>query len=477
MASTRERARAVDGVVRGPAGDGGAGMAVGAEGAGSSARRRPMAKKRTAMSGGEEGRPEHGDDPPPGGRRETDLARPAVSLGRRRRRDGGRHGSGPRRDRRRRPLEHPLESRPPSEARTPLVTTALSLTRVSSAISASALSGRFSGSLESTRMTSASTSGGTRASGATSLSERGGVLMCRAMTTMASSSVNGGRPGEHVIEDDAQRVEVAARVERLALRLLGRHVPRRPEHRARLRLHGVHRELAVGVQHLGDAEVEDLDDLLVPLVGVDAREEEVVGLEVAVDDPLGVRLGERAQRLPRRLDGLLDPDAPDALDALAERLALEQLHREVEVAVLALAEVEHRDRVRRREQAVGARLAQEARAAHLVDGAVAAQDLDGDVAADGRLLGAVHRAHRAGAEAREDGEAPGEDAPEHRIAVGRGQVGHPDEGRAVVRAMGLGMPSSNRRWHCRTNEPLRGALGRRRVVGATGGGGVGQVLA
>ena len=92
-------------------------------------------------------------------------------------------------------------------------------------------------------------------------------------------------------------------------------------------------------------------------------------------------------------------DAPQALDALAERLALEQLHREVEVAVLALAEVEDGHRVGRREQAVGARLAQEARAAHLVDGAVAAQDLDGDLAPDGRLLRAVHGAHRPCAEA------------------------------------------------------------------------------
>ena len=43
-------------------------------------------------------------------------------------------------------------------------------------------------------MTAPSISGGMFASGATSLIGRGVVLMCRAMTTIASSSVKGGRP-------------------------------------------------------------------------------------------------------------------------------------------------------------------------------------------------------------------------------------------------------------------------------------------
>ena len=52
-----------------------------------------------------------------------------------------------------------------------------------------------------------------------------------------------------------------------------------------------------------------------------------------------------------------DGDAADALDALADRLALEQLHGEVEVSAFALAEIEDGDRVGRREKAVGSRLA------------------------------------------------------------------------------------------------------------------------
>ena len=46
-------------------------------------------------------------------------------------------------------------------------------------------------------------------------------------------------------------------------------------------------------EHLGDAEVEHFDDLFGDATGVDhARVEEVVGLEIAVDDAFGVRLGE-----------------------------------------------------------------------------------------------------------------------------------------------------------------------------------------
>src|SRR5690606_22116971 len=112
-----------------------------------------------------------------------------------------------------------------------------------------------------------------------------------------------------------------------------------------------------------------------------AGEEQVVGLEVAMDDPLRVRLRERAERLPHRIDGDGDRETTDPRETLPEALALEQLHREIELAALALAEVEDRDGVRRREQAVRPRLAHEASLRGLVDRAIAAEDLDGDLAA------------------------------------------------------------------------------------------------
>jgi hypothetical protein len=62
-------------------------------------------------------------------------------------------------------------------------------------------------------------------------------------------------PGEQLVEHDARRVEVRARVDALAEDLLGAHVRRGPDDRARegARVGGARLEA------LGDAEVEHLD--------------------------------------------------------------------------------------------------------------------------------------------------------------------------------------------------------------------------
>ena len=112
---------------------------------------------------------------------------------------------------------------------------------------------------------------------------------------------------EHLVGHHAERVDVAARVELLALELLRAHVRRRAEHRALLReLLLLLRVLASSA--LGDAEVEHLDEVAPRprAVGqVDVRR-----LEIAVDDPLVVRLLERAADLPE-----------DAVDALGRERA------------------------------------------------------------------------------------------------------------------------------------------------------------
>ena len=76
-----------------------------------------------------------------------------------------------------------------------------------------------------------------------------------------------------------------------------------------------------------------------------------------MDDALRVRFGERTERLARGIDGDGDGQSTDAREPLPEALALEELHREVELAALALPEVEDGDRVRRSQEAVGSRLA------------------------------------------------------------------------------------------------------------------------
>ena len=109
-------------------------------------------------------------------------------------------------------------------------------------------------------------------------------------------------PGQHLVEDDAERELVAPEVDGLAPRLLRRHVGHRPEDDPLL-AHGRERGRA-GVGRLvvrdvvpGEAEVEELR---VPVL----RQEDVLGLDVAVDDPLPVRRRETFRHLQRDVEGL-----------------------------------------------------------------------------------------------------------------------------------------------------------------------------
>jgi hypothetical protein len=98
--------------------------------------------------------------------------------------------------------------------------------------------------------------------------------------------------GEHLVRDDAERVEVRAMIRRrVAHGLLGRHVRRRPhrdagggEIRVRRR-----RVLCGGGERLGDTEVGDHS--------VPARQQHVLRLEVPVHDTPAVRVPERVGQL------------------------------------------------------------------------------------------------------------------------------------------------------------------------------------
>ena len=86
-----------------------------------------------------------------------------------------------------------------------------------------------------------------------------------------------------LVEHDADGEHVGAEVERPALDVLGRHVRRRAE---QLAGHGQPLE----VDHVRDAEVHQLHDAVGP-------DHDVLGLDVAVQDAAGVRVGERARDL------------------------------------------------------------------------------------------------------------------------------------------------------------------------------------
>ena len=213
--------------------------------------------------------------------------------------------------------------------------------------------------------------------------------------------LEGGTPGQHLVENRTQRVDVAARVRgaALALRLLGADVEHGPHERPRarqLRLRGlVEREAEVG--ELGSAALLDQD---------------VRGLDVTVNDAGLVRGADGLGDLLRDRDRLLDGQAPPA-DPLVERVAADQLHRHV-VAVLPVADLVYRDDVLVLEPRGGPGLALEAADA-LVRARPGEEDLERDDPVELGVARLVYHRLRAAAELPDEfvlGELPGHASPE-----------------------------------------------------------------
>jgi hypothetical protein len=202
---------------------------------------------------------------------------------------------------------------------------------------------------------------------------------------------------EQVVERRAQAVHVAPAVDaaRVAPRLLGRHVARRPHHRARLgealpvarlvREPEVHEH---GVQHaaaLGGAGVDR------PLLRGALLDHDVRGLDVAVDDAEQVR---RVHGLGDRLDHvhlLLDRHR---LRGLGERQAVDELHGDVRLAG-DLPHLEHLADVRVVDARLGAGLLEEA---HRRVGVGVVEELDRRPAIEPLVARLVDGAHPAAAE-------------------------------------------------------------------------------
>ena len=145
-------------------------------------------------------------------------------------------------------------------------------------------------------------------------------------------------------------------------------------------------------------------------------DDDVVRLDVAVDDPVAVREGERAQDLARVLDRDRDRRRPVADEQLLQRPPVEVLHRDV-VGALRLAAVEDRDDVRVVEARRALRLAAEALDELLVGGVPLVQQLQRDLPAELLVLGEVDVGHPARAELALDHVAPVEDAVDERVGV------------------------------------------------------------
>ena len=234
---------------------------------------------------------------------------------------------------------------------------------------------------------------------------------------LVEAGEDGGRVGvtgerhpaaHHLVEDDAQRVEVGAGIDGVALHLLGGEVLGGAQHRALGRV--------VGVGDLGDAEVGDHHPVVV-------GEEDVGRLDVPVDEPGPVRGLQRLGDSGGDLHGLGRSEATFVVEVAAQRDPPHQLHDDGLVAVAAVRVVDGDDR-RVGQAGGGDGLAAEALDEVLVAGQVGVEDLDG---------------HR----------------PVEDLVVGLPDLGHPTDGQSALEAVATGEQRAG------PVGPLRGRGGRR----------------
>ncbi len=206
-------------------------------------------------------------------------------------------------------------------------------------------------------------------------------------------------PGDQLVEHGAEGPDVRAGVDGPAVGLLRRHVRGRADDHAEPRV-----ELAVAVRHARDPEVDELGR---DLARGPAREEDVLGLDVAVDDVLPVRGGERAHDRDEDLERLLHREPAARREVAPQAGAVEQLLHDVVRPVAPLPDLEHVDDVGVVDARRRARLAAEAVHHVRSPGDVRVQHLERHVPPDQRVsFGLEHDARRALPELPEQDELP-----------------------------------------------------------------------
>jgi hypothetical protein len=182
----------------------------------------------------------------------------------------------------------------------------------------------------------------------------------------------------------------------------------------------------VDIGHLGDAEVDDLGHVSARPVGHD---EDVRGLDVAMDDALRMRGRERARDRQEHLDRLLRRHPAPPLQPAGERHALEELHHQERLAGFGLSEIEHAHDRRMAEPRRRARLPEQALGGVDIE-ALLVEHLDRHIDVEPQAARPPHRPHAPDAQPANDLVLAGEDVA--RGALLLRQPAH--EGRTTARA-------------------------------------------
>ena len=226
-----------------------------------------------------------------------------------------------------------------------------------------------------------------RRQGRHALRHRRRVLVQHLVDQRRRRPAEGPLAGEQLVQDHAAGIEVAAAVDGFSGELLGRHVRHGAEHRPELR--------ELGRVEAGDAEIGDLHAAVV-------EQDDVAGLDVAVDDAALVRMLQRGEELGHHAAGLGEREAPARVEQALQVATAHQLHRdERRIGAGVLAVLVDADDARVAEPAGGLGLAPEAHAqlgGEVGVSLVEAQHLDGDRPLDHRVVALVDHAHGAAPE-------------------------------------------------------------------------------
>ena len=270
------------------------------------------------------------------------------------------------------------------------------LRRLRSARSSAAVWQRMSRSFSRALLMISSSLGGS--SGTRRMAAVGWRLRIASVIDGGSFSAEGQNAGGHFVEHDAEGKKIGAAVEFFAAQLLGRHVGHGADRGAgtgEIEAGGIGEGLRIaagGAGGAGDLRQTEVENLGVAAVG----DENVRGLDVAMDDSLAVRGIEGVGHFDRQGEQALELHRP-ALDQVLQGLAAEALHHDEEMAIVLADFVDGADvgMVQRRS---GAGFAAEAFESLGILGSIVGKKLQGDEAAELRVFRFVNHSHAAAAE-------------------------------------------------------------------------------